>query len=130
MRPAVLAFKEHGRAELARPLGAALALAVAAVVSAVPGRAAPVLLVPVPSSPAALPRRGRDHVRELAGRGGRGPACGGVPAPPGRLLRRRGRVRDSAGLSRRSGGRTWPARFAGPRAPPPAGHCWCWSTTS
>jgi predicted amidophosphoribosyltransferase len=102
VRPAVIAFKERGRSELARPLGAALALAVAAVVSGVPDGAplpGPVLLVPVPSSAAALRTRGRDHVRELT-------ACAvaelravGVAASEARLLRRRGRLRDSAGLS-------------------------------
>lgn len=100
VRPAVLAFKERGRAELARPLGAALGLAVASVVSAVPGPPPPaVLLVPVPSSAAALRARGRDHVRELAVRAVRELRDAGVPAAQGRLLRRRGRVRDSAGLS-------------------------------
>jgi predicted amidophosphoribosyltransferase len=99
VRPAVIAFKERGRAELARPLGAALALAVAAVVAAVPGPARPVLLVPVPSSPAALRTRGRDHVRELTGRAVAELRAAGMPAAEARLLRRRGRVRDSAGLS-------------------------------
>jgi predicted amidophosphoribosyltransferase len=98
VRPAVLAFKERGRAELARPLGAALALAVAAVTSAVPGRR-PVLLVPVPSSRAALRTRGRDHVRELTGWAVSELRAAGLPAAGSRLLRRRGRVRDSAGLS-------------------------------
>src|SRR4051812_17698857 len=60
--PVVNAFKERGRAELALPLGAALALAVATVATAVPDRRGPVLLVPVPSSRAALRGRGRDHV--------------------------------------------------------------------
>jgi predicted amidophosphoribosyltransferase len=102
VRPAVIAFKERGRSELARPLGAALALAVAGAVSGVAdggSRARPVLLVPVPSSPAALRTRGRDHVRELT-------ACAvaelravGVAAAEARLLRRQGRLRDSAGLS-------------------------------
>ena len=98
VRPAVLAFKERGRTELAGPLGAALALAVAVVTSAVPGRA-PVVLVPVPSSRAALRARGRDHVRELTGRAVRELRAAGMPATQGRLLRRVGRVRDSAGLS-------------------------------
>lgn len=100
VRPAVLEFKERGRAELAVPLGAALALAVAAVVSAVPGPVTrPVALVPVPSSRAGLRARGRDHVRELTGRAVAELRVAGVPAAEARLLRRRGRVRDSAGLS-------------------------------
>jgi predicted amidophosphoribosyltransferase len=98
VRPAVIAFKERGRAELARPLGTALALAVAAVTSAVGGGPRPVLLVPVPSSRAALRARGRDHVRELAGQAVTDLRAAGVPAAEGRLLVRRGRVRDSAGL--------------------------------
>ena len=98
VRPVVNAFKEQGRAELARPLGAALALAVAAVVSAAPGRR-PVLLVPVPSSAAALRTRGRDHVQELATRAVVELRAAGLAAGEARLLRRRGRVRDSAGLS-------------------------------
>jgi predicted amidophosphoribosyltransferase len=95
----VIAFKERGRAELARPLGTALALAVAAVVTAVPERRGPVLLVPVPSSRAALHTRGRDHVRELAGRAVAELRAAGMPASEARLLRRRGRAQDSAGLS-------------------------------
>jgi predicted amidophosphoribosyltransferase len=103
VRPAVLEFKERGRAELAVPLGAALALAVAAVVSAVPGPLSgprcPVVLVPVPSSRAGLRSRGRDHVRELAGCAVAELRAAGLPAVEARLLGRRGRVRDSAGLS-------------------------------
>jgi predicted amidophosphoribosyltransferase len=99
VRPALIAFKERGRAELARPLGAALALAVAAVTAAVPGARRPVLLVPVPSSPAAVRARGRDHVRELTGPAVAELRAAGVDARAARLLRRRGRVRDSANLS-------------------------------
>jgi predicted amidophosphoribosyltransferase len=102
VRPAVIAFKERGRSELAVPLGAALALAVAAVVAGVPERATasgPVFLVPVPSSPAALRTRGRDHVRELTTRAVAELRAVGVAAAEARLLRRRGRLRDSAGLS-------------------------------
>jgi predicted amidophosphoribosyltransferase len=101
VRPAVNAFKEHGRAELAGPLGRALALAVAAVLSAVP-EAGPggVLLVPVPSSAAAVRRRGRDHVRELADAACAELRIAGLPARTTRLLGRGTgrRVRDSAGL--------------------------------
>ena len=99
VRPTVLAFKERGRAELARPLGAALALAVATVSRAVPERDGPVLLVPVPASRAALRTRGRDHVRELTRHAVAELRRAGLPAAEARLLRRRGRVADSAGLS-------------------------------
>lgn len=99
VRPAVIAFKERGRAELAHPLGTALALAVAAVTSGVGDRGLPVLLVPVPSSRAALRSRGRDHVRELTHVAVAELRAAGVPAAEARLLRRRGRVHDSAGLS-------------------------------
>jgi predicted amidophosphoribosyltransferase len=102
VRPAVIAFKERGRSELARPLGAALALAVAAVVAGVPEGWAvpgPMALVPVPSSAAALRTRGRDHVRELTAVAVAELRAMGVPAEEARLLRRRGRLRDSAGLS-------------------------------
>ena len=102
VRPAVIAFKERGRSELARPLGAALALAVVAAVAGVPSRlvpAAPVRLVPVPSSRAALRARGRDHVRELTTRAVAELRAAGLPAVEARLLRRRGRLRDSVGLS-------------------------------
>ena len=65
-----------------------------------PSRAAgPVVLVPVPSSAAALRARGRDHVRELTGRAVAELRAAGcrrrrpAAAPAG------GRVRDSAGLS-------------------------------
>ncbi len=98
VRPAVIAFKERGRAELARPLGTALALAVAAVGRAVPERWGPLLLVPVPSSRAALRTRGRDHVRELTREAVAELRAAGLPAAEARLLRRRGRVRDSAAL--------------------------------
>jgi predicted amidophosphoribosyltransferase len=99
VRPAVNAFKERGRAELARPLGAALALAVAGVLAGLPAVPGPVWLVPVPSGRAALRARGRDHVRELTGRAVAELRAAGVPASEARLLRRAGRARDSAGLS-------------------------------
>jgi predicted amidophosphoribosyltransferase len=99
VRPAVAAFKERGQAELARPLGAALALAVAGVLLGLAGPPEAPLLVPVPSSAAALRARGRDHVRELTRRAVAELVAAGVPASEARLLRRRGRAHDSAGLS-------------------------------
>lgn len=101
VRPAVNAFKEHGRAELARPLGAALALAVAGVRAGVPGVGphTPVLLVPLPATGAALRARGRDHVAELTRAAVAELRSAGVPAGSARYLRRTGRVADSAGLS-------------------------------
>lgn len=99
VRPVVNAFKEQGRTELARPLGTALALAVAAVVAAAARGPGPVLLVPVPSSAAALRSRGRDHVGELTRCAVAELRAAGLDADSARLLRRSGRVRDSAGLS-------------------------------
>jgi predicted amidophosphoribosyltransferase len=97
--PVVNAFKDRGQAELAGPLGTALALAVAVAAAAVPERRGPVLLVPVPSSRTALRSRGRDHVRELADRAVTELVGAGLPAARLPLLGRRGRGRDSAGLS-------------------------------
>jgi predicted amidophosphoribosyltransferase len=99
IRPAVVAFKERGRVELAAPLGTALALAVAAVVAGLPGQRRPVLLVPLPSSAAALRARGRDHVRELTAHAVAELRAAGLPAQEALLLGRTGRLRDSAGLS-------------------------------
>jgi predicted amidophosphoribosyltransferase len=99
VRPAVVAFKDRGRAELARPLGTALALAVAGVLAGLPEAPASVSVVPVPSSAAALRVRGRDHVRELSRRAVAELTAAGVPAAEVSALGRSGRVRDSAGLS-------------------------------
>jgi predicted amidophosphoribosyltransferase len=99
VRTALIAFKERGRAELARPLGTALALATAAVLAATHDPRRPVLLVPVPSTAAAVRTRGRDHVRELTAEAVAELRAAGVDAAMARLLRRRGRVRDSAELS-------------------------------
>jgi predicted amidophosphoribosyltransferase len=98
----VIAFKERGRAELAAPLGTALALAVAGVLAGLRGPPpGPVLLVPLPSSASALRARGRDHVRELTGVAAGELRAAGLPVAEAGLLRRRGRVRDSAGLAAR-----------------------------
>jgi predicted amidophosphoribosyltransferase len=112
VRAALIAYKERGRAELARPLGTLLAAAVsAAVVSTAVASAAavsaadaelppggpPPCLVPVPSSARASRRRGGDHALRLARAAGR---IGGLPVVPALRLARQ--VRDSAGLGRQA----------------------------
>lgn len=80
------AFKEEGRTGLARPLGAALASAVASI-AAGPDAA----IVPVPSSRRAFRRRGYEIGALLARRGGLDPL---------RALTSRGAVADQRGLGR------------------------------
>ncbi|NJP31967.1 ComF family protein [Micromonospora sp. HSS6-12] len=62
LREVLLAYKDHGRHGLARPLGALLAEVVAVAVGAV----RPVLLVPVPDTAAAARARYGDHLGRLA----------------------------------------------------------------
>jgi predicted amidophosphoribosyltransferase len=70
-RALLLAYKERGRRDLARPLSVALAAAVSELGSG------PLWLVPIPSAAAAARRRGGQHVERLA-------------AHAARILRRRG----------------------------------------
>ncbi|WP_435204727.1 ComF family protein [Micromonospora sp. bgisy143] len=62
LREALLAYKDHGRHGLARPLGALLAEVVAVAV----GEVRPVALVPVPDTAAAARARYGDHLDRLA----------------------------------------------------------------
>jgi predicted amidophosphoribosyltransferase len=92
VRSALLAHKEHGRRGLTRPLGEALARAVAAL-----GPPGGVLLVPVPSSRAAVRARGQDHARRLAAAAARElPGCRARP-----LLVPARAVADQSGLDSR-----------------------------
>lgn len=95
LRTAVLHVKERGRSDLLPVLAPALART---VIMAAPGPV-PILLVPVPSTPAAARRRGGDHMRALARRTAvvlqdSGRVAAVLPAL--RLLRT---PRDSAGLT-------------------------------
>ena len=130
VRPAINAFKEQGRTELARPLGTALALAVAAVVAAVPQAHGPVLLVPVPSSRAALRARGRDHVRELTARAVAELRAGGLPAAEARLLRRRGGPATRPACRRPPVAPTSPGPSSGSRSRRPERSWWSSTTSS
>lgn len=116
LRSLVLAHKEHGQQSLAGPLGALLALSVAGLLDALPRTGdGPVVLVPVPSRPAATRARGRDPTRALVeaaarelgrdrARGDRAgaPATNREVAATGvlvcRLLVTRAGVADQAGL--------------------------------
>lgn len=93
VRAALLAYKERGRRDLARPLGELLGRSSSAVLERAPP--GPVVLVPVPSARSAVRARGGDHVLRLAWRAaGR---CGARVAPDVLSLARA--VRDSAGLT-------------------------------
>lgn len=67
-RRAVLAYKESGRRDLARPLGMLIGEALAELSETPVGRSLGVrpLLVPAPSRPAAVRGRGFSHMRRLA----------------------------------------------------------------
>src|SRR4051794_27347412 len=94
VRAALLAHKEHGRLGLSRPLGRVLAGAVVAL--ELPPR--PVLLVPVPSAPREVRRRGHDHARRLARAAAAALRDAGVDARAAPLLVHGRRVADQAGL--------------------------------
>ncbi len=97
VRDLLLAYKERGVLGLARPLAGALARSVTAGVEAAQV-AAPVVLVPVPSSARARRVRGDDVVARLARRAARELTAAGRPvATLGALVHRRAVV-DSAGL--------------------------------
>ncbi len=93
-RSALLAYKERGRADLLRPLAAALAAAVTAVTA--PG--VPVLLVPVPSRPEAIRQRGADTTLSLARATATVLRLAGIDAQALPALRICRSILDSAGL--------------------------------
>ena len=66
LRRLLVAYKDRDRAELAGPLGGALAVVAERALMTADRGAAGVELVPLPSSPASVRRRGRDVVADLA----------------------------------------------------------------
>ena len=100
-RGLLLAHKERGRIGLTSPLGAALSVAVARALHEAGEPMGHVVLVPVPSSAAAVRGRGRSTVGELAKA-----AAGRLDAPGARYVVARWlqparAVRDQAGLTAR-----------------------------
>ncbi|MGW0873643.1 ComF family protein [Streptomyces sp. NPDC002740] len=108
VRAALLAHKERGALTLARPLGAALAGAVRAGVGEVgwgegegPHPLGDLLLVPVPSTRAAVRARGHDPARRIALAAAGELRRAGVPARVAAVLRQRRAVADQSGLGSR-----------------------------
>lgn len=110
LRSAVLAYKERGRRELARPLAELLTLA---VLLSQDGRGDPVVLVPVPSARAVARRRGGDHVLRLARITG---ARWRIPVEP--VLRLVRVVHDSSGLGAAARHANLAGAMAAARPPP------------
>lgn len=96
-RAALVACKERRAWHLVRPLGDALAASVAAALGG-SGVATPVLLVPMPSRPAAVRERGLDVTGELARRAASRLSSVGLPTRVDRGLRLVGGGEDQGGL--------------------------------
>ncbi len=94
VRTALLAHKEHGRRGLATPLGGLLCAAVRAL-----GATSEVVLVPVPSTRAAVRQRGYDHAHHLARAAASALSAHGPSAVVVRGLVPRRRLADQSGLS-------------------------------
>lgn len=125
MRAVLLAHKERGALPLARPLGAVLAAAVAALLRAPRARGSPsgggtVQLVPVPSARRAVARRGHDPVRRIALAAAARLRRAGLPVRVDPALRRRRPVADQATL----GGAERRANLAGALTAAPRGGRW------
>ena len=113
LRAMVVGHKESRLLGLTRPLGELLATSVLAAA----GPSAPLLLVPVPSRPAAVRARGHDPTLAMTRRAARTLRSAGRQVAVARLLRSRPGVTDQAGLHADRGRPTSRARWPAPRAP-------------
>lgn len=98
VREVLLAHKERGKAPLAGPLGAALTEAVRSALRSADDPARGALLVPVPSTRAAVRARGYDPLDVIARKAARKLRRAGHPVRLHRALRLNRVVADQAGL--------------------------------
>lgn len=98
VRELVVGLKEHRRFAVARPLSHLLAASLTAVLTELDLVQAPVTLVPMPSTPAAVRSRGHDAVATLARRAAHVLRRHGVDVCVSPALRSGRRVLDQAGL--------------------------------
>jgi predicted amidophosphoribosyltransferase len=97
-RSVVLAYKERGRRDLARPLGRMVAAVLPLLAGARPAPDGTWWLVPAPSRPIAARRRGGAHMLRLARSAATALAGQGVPVAVAPALRLAAGSRDSVGL--------------------------------
>jgi len=122
LRKLVVAYKDEHRSGLAMPLGRALAAVVEHVLVETAKDGGPRLvaeLVPVPSAPASVRRRGRDPVVELARCAVRRLRARGHQVGVRRRLRHRRTVLDQAGLGAGERAANLHGALTGRPAPPP-----------
>lgn len=99
LRRVVVAFKDEALVGLASELSVRLMLATAHLIAAVGRPGASFCLVPIPSGPSAVRRRGLDHTMTLArGASRRLRIRAGLVVPVEPLLRPMGGTRDQVGL--------------------------------
>ncbi|SDE57914.1 ComF family protein [Auraticoccus monumenti] len=122
VRQLVTAYKERQAWSLAGLLGPRLGLAVAALLEE-RGWDGPVLLVPVPSSPAVVRERGLDTTARLASRAAGWLRGAGLPVRSGPRLAHRRRVGDQAELSAAERWENLSGALAA-RAGPRSGEAW------
>ena len=101
LKSLVNAHKEHQALALARPLGAVLAAVLRDLAATTRSAAGPLALVPVPSRPDAVRRRGHDPVLRTARVAASRLRRTGLDCAVARLLVPAGRVVDQAGLTAR-----------------------------
>ena len=122
-RAAILAHKEEGCFSLARPLGQALAASIR-VAAAAGDAGEPLVLVPVPSSRAAVRRRGHDPLLRITQVAARVLRAEGVDVGIARVLTIRRRVADQAGLGAAQRAANLAGALTVASRPRPR---WCWA---